>query len=875
MKKNAKMRVLSAVVCLILLLQMSFPGFSVTGEQMELGTGFVKEDAANEDVEILEEDISKRGEYEKHFLQSDGTYLAVSYGESVHKKDPNGRFEEIDNTLSLKNGRFENADKDFAISFAKQSKDELVKITCDGYTMSWGLSSFANKKAEPDDNKTGLFDWLDKVFAREKADAAETSASEVSDETAGFGVDEDTAEEADAETAGKMNSAESAANGNDAEARSFESAHKYKKAVVSDKTEELAQLSEKERKTAVPKISSNLVYDDILGEGINARYSVRPGRVKEDIVLDAPSDFGGYAMDIAAEGLTAVKTENNCVEFFGDDNAVLFTVQTPYMYDAADDTSFDIDVEVTKTEKGFRIAFIPSAEWLNAEERIYPIVIDPTVNSARSLYNAHDVYIYEGSGNTGALADRMYVGIKPVNSAYKKHRAYWRVIALPSLGSNYVITKAAFIVQHPSGTTSSRPFSLYGVDENWTESGIMWANRPEKETLLISDVNRSGLTVTFSGSKLTQRVAGWYENPSLNYGFMIRYTSESTTNPDYNSFWSCDNGSSGNYVPYIAVTYNATGSSNTFTLRQRLRNITNIPNHSVQGFAVGTQYCYSFEVKESSLMDLHEFYRYKMDGSGGNIQKMSRNISVGGLAHANDAALTNCVVNGTTEYYAYVMAYSASKTDYLVKLKYTGNNYEEVARYSFNATADNQNTVEYAGVSFVKYHTANGKEQVQFLLSNNNKFFTVSVPRDGTASGAISPVYKFSIDRLAYEKYTKQGIHYEPGSDKLYTPMWGHKKDGGGAVVSDKANENIILMYTGISAAISAPGKTLEVSNAWIIKNGSNKNVMFEIEGIGFPISASPADNRLWFNANEGTKNANGTFDLSDGGVYTDSQAIK
>ena len=72
---------LSAVICLFLLVQMPLSVFSFADVKINKGLDLTKETGHNETVEILEEDISKRGEYEKHFLQSDGTYLAVSYAD--------------------------------------------------------------------------------------------------------------------------------------------------------------------------------------------------------------------------------------------------------------------------------------------------------------------------------------------------------------------------------------------------------------------------------------------------------------------------------------------------------------------------------------------------------------------------------------------------------------------------------------------------------------------------------------------------------------------------------------------------------------------------------------------------------------------------
>ena len=49
-------------------------------------------------IELLE----KRKAKEKHFLQEDGSIVAVMYNDNVHFKK-NGKYEEIDNTLNETN----------------------------------------------------------------------------------------------------------------------------------------------------------------------------------------------------------------------------------------------------------------------------------------------------------------------------------------------------------------------------------------------------------------------------------------------------------------------------------------------------------------------------------------------------------------------------------------------------------------------------------------------------------------------------------------------------------------------------------------------------------------------------------------------------
>lgn len=80
-------------------------------------TGFAAELVKNNDIKnlgsvaeslIVKEDVSLRGEYEKHFICKDGSYIAASYQEPVCYMDDKGNWVNVDNSLIENNGRLEN-----------------------------------------------------------------------------------------------------------------------------------------------------------------------------------------------------------------------------------------------------------------------------------------------------------------------------------------------------------------------------------------------------------------------------------------------------------------------------------------------------------------------------------------------------------------------------------------------------------------------------------------------------------------------------------------------------------------------------------------------------------------------------------------------
>ena len=82
-----------------------------------------------------------RKECVKHFENADHSFTAAVYGQPVHYMK-NGEWKDIDNSIVLnEEGRYENKDNDFKVSFAKEASDErLISVSKDGHGLAWKLS---------------------------------------------------------------------------------------------------------------------------------------------------------------------------------------------------------------------------------------------------------------------------------------------------------------------------------------------------------------------------------------------------------------------------------------------------------------------------------------------------------------------------------------------------------------------------------------------------------------------------------------------------------------------------------------------------------------------------------------------------------------
>lgn len=101
--------------------------------------------AVTESVTIVQEDVSLRGAYEKHFLMSDGSYSVTVYNEPVHQ-NVNGVWVEVDNTLRLTTdakgvAQYQTVNGITDVSFAKTFQNELVTMRQDEYSFSWDVTA--------------------------------------------------------------------------------------------------------------------------------------------------------------------------------------------------------------------------------------------------------------------------------------------------------------------------------------------------------------------------------------------------------------------------------------------------------------------------------------------------------------------------------------------------------------------------------------------------------------------------------------------------------------------------------------------------------------------------------------------------------------
>lgn len=278
--------------------------------------------------------ISERSEYGKHYDNGDGTFTAFVNTAPIHYYD-NGQWNDIDNTLEKnEDGDYVNRSNSLNVklssetslkkSIDKNTDEQTVEIEYNGYSLSWDLMNLESQSVQMQNNK----------FVNS---SNEEQLSEISIE--------------DNHEGNKLKIAQS-----DNE--------------ISDQTAEI-----------IDNLNSKASYESI-SDNIDLDIELTPTSVKDTIVLNEPCITPQeYTYYIKSEGLYATLNDDGSLDFTDNKGNSVFFISPSMMYDSSENTeySYDIETRLSEYEEGYLLTLIPDNDWINSEERVYPIMIDPEV----------------------------------------------------------------------------------------------------------------------------------------------------------------------------------------------------------------------------------------------------------------------------------------------------------------------------------------------------------------------------------------------------------------------------------------------------------------------------------------------------------------
>ena len=345
----------------------------------------------SDNVFIVQEDTTKRGEFEKHYICSDGTYVVASYAEAIHYKDDNGEWADVDNRpVQTTAGDYTTRNGDFGISVPSSTSDgHLMRMDKGEHSLSWTLS--ANKKAGTIKMDSNVSTMAQKPVQSQTMQVGTAKRPEI---------------------------------------------------IVSntEQPRENHKVLRDEATFDLPNVSGKVRYDDLFGagEGVSVVYTTYRNKIEEDIYIEKPTDITSFSMEVEASDLIPRLNTDNSVDFLDNDGKMCYHVGIPYMMDADFAVLNDIETTVIRSGDIWVITYTPDAEWFTSEERVYPILLDPSITTNEYRTNMQDTYVEEGDNTVHSSEQLLYI-----NGGTGNRKAVIRFLTLPAIDDTMPLISAS------------------------------------------------------------------------------------------------------------------------------------------------------------------------------------------------------------------------------------------------------------------------------------------------------------------------------------------------------------------------------------------------------------------------------------------------
>ncbi len=293
-------------------------------------------------------------------------------------------------------------------------------------------------------------------------------------------------------------------------------------------------------------------------EAMQLEYISQDNGIKENIILHEKPESNVFLFELSLKDMFP---RNNIVDggiTFYDNKTedIVGGIAAPFMNDASG-KAYSEDVTYTIGKKSeeddtYILAVTVDQAYLDSEERVYPVTIDPTATWYGSE-EIHDVYVINRSPyldtnfySTGTVTSSVGEGAQGVFRTYFRFEDFTKTI------DNYYISSAKLTLYETGTAGSGGTIQAHRVTEDWSKASITWNNRPSYASSIYDSFQSTGVkgTRTLDLTEHARQIAnGTYKS----YGIMLRDADESSTGV-YSKFYSsrCTTES---YRPKLTIVY--------------------------------------------------------------------------------------------------------------------------------------------------------------------------------------------------------------------------------------------------------------------------------------------------------------------------------
>ena len=517
------------------------------------------------------------------------------------------------------------------------------------------------------------------------------------------------------------------------------------------------------------KFSAGAIYEDILPD-VDLEYIISGGSVKENIIIKDTADSYTYTFELKLQGLTPeVDSEGNILLKDETTNITQLVIPAGYMFDANGAYSDAVTYSIAhKNGKKYTLTVTADADWINANDRAFPVTVDPTVEAENASGGyIEDSYVQEGAPNAkNYLSSDLYTGYDALG---RQTRIYIKLSKLPEIPLSSVVVSATLtLVQHTSidrtdsysGTANELQLAARKVLTEWEETTLSWNNKPSDGAVLDYITVDRDSAGTYYRLDVTSATQEWYKSSATNHGITIYPFSEFTASETYAQagFYSS------NYSeillgvqPVFTVHYRDTkGLESTWTYASHGAGVAGVGY--VNGFNGNLVFVHRDMTTEGSIIPITVNHVYNSFVSGKDF------AAVDGDINAPITVATNHLV-GKGWKLSIQETLVPHQIDGSDKEWYVYNDADGTELYFYRATSDSNEYISEDGFPLAVTINADGTATMADDYGNVKRF------RDGRIS-EIEDVYG-NVKRFDYSADRVISVRYRPAGETAYTTQLG------------------------------------------------------------------------------------------------------
>ncbi|MBR5553612.1 MAG: RHS repeat protein, partial [Clostridia bacterium] len=207
-------------------------------------------------------------------------------------------------------------------------------------------------------------------------------------------------------------------------------------------------------------------------------YKLTESGIKEDIILFSRPEKSEFEFDFKIKGLDAILDDDKkTIKLFANDTESVepeFVLPKIVMFDAAGVYSEDAHYEIEEHGNKLTVKVIASDEWLLSDERVYPVTIDPQVNTTddSALVRSYANVFSNGTTYTGSSSFRVGIDENQLESLLCCKTTF------PSLPQGAKIISATLNLKNTSYRGMAK-YEVFPITESWETSSVKWSNMPK------------------------------------------------------------------------------------------------------------------------------------------------------------------------------------------------------------------------------------------------------------------------------------------------------------------------------------------------------------------------------------------------------------